>query len=230
MDLDVSGDERVAFDRNSTARTRPDAMTEIEGFILVGGASSRMGQDKARLHLEESTFVERIAGAVASIAARVSIVGAKGSDGGDWSLPCVTDVYPAWGALGGLHAALAACRARWAAVVACDLPFVSGEMFARLADLSGDHDAVVPVQPDGRRQPLCALYRTEPCRERAQELILAGERRPRALLSRIRTRFVAPEEMADLDGSSLFFMNVNTPEDFALARESVGQQSRAERG
>lgn len=197
-------------------------MMEIEGFILVGGASSRMGRDKARLRLGESTFVERIAGEIAHITERVSVVGAKEAMRG-WPLPCVPDIHEGWGALGGLHAALAACRAPWTAVVACDLPFVTGELLARLIKMRNGFDAVVPVQKDGRKQPLCAIYRTAVCCERAEELILSGERRPRALLSSIRTRLVAPEEFSDLEGATLFFMNVNTPEDYALARAQMNE-------
>jgi molybdopterin-guanine dinucleotide biosynthesis protein A len=150
----------------------------IEGFILVGGASSRMGTDKARLEVNGRSFVERIAGALACVTERVSVVGAR-EESAVWQLPVVPDVYAKWGALGGLHAALAACRAPWAAVVACDLPLVTGELFARLAARRENFDAVVPVQPDGRPQPLCALYRVETCLGRAEELIASGERRPR---------------------------------------------------
>ena len=35
-------------------------MDSIEGFILAGGASRRMGTHKARLTLNGQTFVERI--------------------------------------------------------------------------------------------------------------------------------------------------------------------------
>lgn len=192
-------------------------MFEIEGFILIGGASSRMGTDKALLRLDGQTFVERIAAALASVAERTNVVGARREAA--WGLPNVPDVYRQWGALGGLHAALAACRTQWAAVVACDLPFVTGELFVRLASLREDFDTVVPVQTDGRPQPLCALYRSAACLSLAQELIAAGERRPRSLLSSARTRWVAPDELADLNGATLFFTNVNRPEDYADAQK-----------
>jgi molybdopterin-guanine dinucleotide biosynthesis protein A len=192
----------------------------IEGFILAGGASSRMGTDKAQLDLGGQTFIARIAAALASIAVRTSVVGAQGTAGAS-ELPFVPDVYAKWGALGGLHAALAACRAEWAAVVACDLPFVTGELFVRLASLRENFDAVVPVQSDGRLQPLCALYRVEPCRKRAEELIAAGEHRPRALLLAVKTRWVEMAELEDIEGAPLFFTNVNTPEDYLKARKAV---------
>ena len=195
-------------------------MIEIEGFILVGGASSRMGTDKAQLHLDGQTFVERIRRALSLAGAQTSLVGAL-EESATWHLPVVADVYRKWGALGGLHAALAACRAPWAAVVACDLPFVTGELFMHLASLRENFDAVVPVEQDGRPQPLCALYRVEPCRKRAEELIAAGEHRPRALLRAVETRWVAMADLADIKGAPLFFTNVNTPEDYLEARKAV---------
>src|SRR5688572_13319141 len=109
-------------------------MTDIEGFILAGGLSSRMGADKARLRLGGRTFVELAADALGSVARVVSVVGSRPGVG-DYGLPVVPDVHEGLGAMGGLHAALSACGVRWAAVVSCDLPFVTGELFERLASL-----------------------------------------------------------------------------------------------
>jgi molybdopterin-guanine dinucleotide biosynthesis protein A len=199
-------------------------MIDVEGFILVGGRSSRMGRDKALLSFGGQQFRERIRDALHSVTRRVSLVGAKPEEAavqGAAGWPNVPDVYEQWGALGGLHAALEACRAEWAAVVACDLPFVTGQLFARLAQLAEDYEAVVPVQPDGRRQPLCALYRVRSCRELARELIAEGERRPREMLHRLRARLVAPEELMDLNGAQDFFRNINTQEEYLSALERL---------
>jgi molybdopterin-guanine dinucleotide biosynthesis protein A len=194
-------------------------MLEIEGFILAGGASSRMGTDKARLHLGGRQFGERIAHALAQVAHNVRTVGAPQTF--DWQLRNVPDVFPQWGALGGLHAALVACRSEWASIVACDLPFVTGELFVRLALLRENFDAVIPVPQDGRPQPLCALYRRAPCLAVSEQLIESGERRPRALLQKINTRWVAASEFADLDNAKLLLMNINTPEDYEQAKNKV---------
>jgi molybdenum cofactor guanylyltransferase len=192
-------------------------MPDCEGFILTGGASSRMGKDKSRLRLGGRSFVERAAEALSAVAREVSIVSPREADGG-FGLPFVRDSYQGAGALGGLHAALFHCRARWAAVVSCDLPFATGELFARLASFRRDElDAVAPRQPDGRAQPLCALYARDACLPAAERLLRAGELRPRVLLDEVRTRWVAPGELADLAGHARFFTNVNTPADYALA-------------
>ena len=170
-----------------------------------------MGTDKSQLLIERQTFTERIAETLFELTDSVAIVGRSPADS---ALPTVPDVYPQWGALGGLHAALTACKREWAIVVACDLPFVTSELFLHLADMRLDHDAVVPVQEDGRPQPLAALYSVDPCRERATELIETGSRRPLDLLEAVKTRWVAFAEIRNLPQAERFFVNINTPKDY----------------
>ena len=202
------------------------------GYILAGGASSRMGADKAALRLGGLTFVERVAAALRPVAREVFVVSSK-HDAARWGLPVVPDLYENSGALGGLHAALthanmrrgANAGGRRIAVVSCDLPFVTGALLKRLASFcAAEWDAVAPVQEDGRAQPLCAVYESERCGPVADLLLGSGELRPRELLARVRTRWVAFEELADLDGAGLFFMNVNTPEEYERAREAAARR------
>jgi molybdopterin-guanine dinucleotide biosynthesis protein A len=195
-------------------------MDPIAAFILAGGQSRRMGTDKARLTLQGQSFVERVAGELSAITTSVTIVGnnsAATEVGLD--LPTVTDVYPDWGALGGVHAALSACLAVWALIVACDFPFVTKELFARLNSFREGFDAVAPIQSDGIPQPLCALYRVGPCLGRAEQLIKSGERKPIALLQSVETRWVSFAEVSGLQGADSFFDNINTPEDYARVSE-----------
>jgi len=194
-------------------------MLDVEGFILVGGRSSRMGTDKSRLQFGGQTSVERIAAELRSVTRRISLVG-PGRSGYDPDLRIVPDTHERWGALGGIHAALGACVSDWALIVACDLPFVTRDLCSRLLTLSQQEspDAVVPIQPDGRPQPLCALYRREPCRLEAEQLIASGEHTPRALLANVNPRWVRPAELIDLPGAENFFFNVNTPADYEQAQ------------
>ena len=186
-------------------------MKSCQAFILAGGASSRMGTDKSQLLIERETFTEHIANTLRQVTDSVTIVGRTP---GRLCLASVPDFYPHVGAHGGLHAALAACDRDWAIVVACDLPFVSSELFEHLASVRLDHDAVVPVQEDGRPQPLDALYRVDPCRQRATDLIEAGRRRPLDLLETVNTHWVAFDEIRNLAQAERFFVNINTPEDY----------------
>ena len=190
--------------------------SSISGFILVGGASSRMGTDKALLKFDGQTFIERIATELSEVTNSIALVG-RINENFDLTLPVVPDVYERWGALGGIHGALAACQSPWALVVACDLPFVNRSLFAHLAKLREDFDAVAPIQVDDRPQPLCALYARTPCLSRAEHLIKSGERKPIGLLQSVRTRWVRFSELEHLTGHDHFFDNINTPQDYARA-------------
>lgn len=196
-------------------------MFDVQGFILVGGLSRRMGRDKAQLVFGGKSLLERIAGALGAAACSVTLVGGHPGFSGP-SLPNVSDVHQAWGALGGIHAALVAANTEWIIVVACDLPFVTRELFQRLKSfLEEAVDAVVPIQPDGRPQPICALYRRDKCLAEAGTLIDSGEHTPRALLANVRTRYIQVSELSDLPGAENFFLNLNTPEDLARAQRLV---------
>src|SRR5438128_7655604 len=165
-------------------------MFDVKAFFLVGGASSRMGTDKAELLFGGQTAVERLARELAAVTSKISLVGSH-SEKLPLGLKSTGDVHQRWGALGGIHAALVAGKAGWALVVACDLPFISRDLMLRLTEFAQTEqsiDAVVPIQADGRLQPLCALYRREPCRKEAERLIAAGEHTPRALLAAVNTR------------------------------------------
>ena len=186
-------------------------ISQLQGFILAGGQSRRMGTDKSQLRLENQTFTERIAAALAGVTDSITLVGAREPHPRFSSVP---DLRPNWGALGGLHAALSACQSEWAAVVACDLPFVTAELFKYLASLRTDHEAVVPLQSDGRPQPLAALYRIQPCLPRTTELIDTGHRRPLDLLELVNTRWVPFTELTNLAQAEKFFVNINTPDDY----------------
>ncbi len=193
-------------------------MDSIEGFILVGGQSRRMGADKAKLRLAGQSFVERIANELGAVTSSVRLVGGK-PDTARINLQTLPDVFPGWGALGGVHAAISACDAEWAMVVACDFPFVTQALFTKLAGVRADFEAVAPIQGDGIAQPLCTLYRVDPCRRVAERFINSGERKPLALLQSVKTRWVPFDEVRGLKGADRFFDNINTPEDYLRASE-----------
>ena len=52
------------------------------------------------------------------------------------------------------------------------------------------------------------------CLTLAQELIIAGKRRPLDLLQSVKTCWLPFANLRDLDGVEKFFLNINTPEDY----------------
>jgi len=189
---------------------------------LAGGASSRMRKPKAALRLGDKTFLERAAVSLSKIAKnRVFVVGAKIENSFD--LPILPDIFQSnsRAALIGLHTAFTKAGNDLAAILACDLPFADGVLFERLIDFTDDDfAAVVPLQPDGKPQPLCALYRAADCLLFAEKMLSETNWSLQKFLREIgSTRFVRFAEINDLPNAKNFFFNVNTPADFEMAKQ-----------
>lgn len=196
----------------------------FDGYVLTGGKSSRMKTAKAALRFGDATFAERAVAALQKIAAgRVSFVAAHQPGEADKLLPAdvplIRDHFPNKAALGAIYTALEDAKTEWAIITACDFPFATAELFARLAEIAAASNkkinVVAPVQPDGRVQPLCTLYRVKPCLKAARRLLNPAETLPaRRLLETVETRLVRFDELQDLGGAENFFVNINTPEDY----------------
>jgi len=192
-------------------------MFDVAAFILVGGASSRMGRDKSQLRFGERTSTQIIAAELQSVARSVMTVGTPAVIDGD--LVNIPDSRPDWGPLAGIHAALGHARSEYGLIVACDFPLVTSQLFARLLQTMKEADALVPLQRDGRIQPLCSVYRCSPGLRAATEAIDRGEHSPRAMLDRLSVRYASFNELSDLEGSEYFFYNVNTPDNYERAKQ-----------
>ena len=188
---------------------------EVTGFITAGGRSSRMGRDKAWLRLGASTMIERVIAALKPATRSLALI-ANSREYEALGLPVFRDTYEGIGPLEAIRTALANSPTRHVLLVGCDLPFVTSELFSFIIGLAGDYQAVVPRGADGRLEPLCALYATDALPDLI-ELIRSGERKVSRLFDRIPTRVVGFQELDHLEGSNLFFENINTPEEFSRA-------------
>lgn len=178
------------------------------GAILAGGRASRMGQDKALVPVGGVPMVERVAGALAAVAADVLVVGRQGPLAG---LRCLPDDLPGpRGPLAGLATALGVAAGRPVLLVAVDQPLVRPATLAQLASRAQPARAVVPVA-GGARQVTCALYPGTWEADAAAELDRGGS--IQSLLDRL--PFEAVDEAAwrvwGEDGRS--WMSVDAPGD-----------------
>lgn len=184
-------------------------------YVLVGGKSSRFGQDKARYEVGGEPMALGVARVAEKVAGSVTLVG-RPEDYSDLKVRLIADAEPAAGPLSGLVAALEDTAARWTLVVACDMPSLRAdflEMLFRTAETSGA-SAVVPVQPDGRIQPLCAVYSRELYGPLAHNLRHGVSKLTKAL-GGLNIRYLNEPEYARLDPSGDLMRNVNTPGDLA---------------
>lgn len=141
---------------------RPGAPLRLAAVVLAGGTGTRMGgADKAALELAGVTLLERALAATVS-ASPVVVVGdpVPTSRPVTWTLEDPPRGGPAAGLLAGLDRLPAVPDL--VAVLAVDMPKVNAGTVARLTwavEADAAADGAVLVDPDGRRQPLAAVYR-----------------------------------------------------------------------
>ncbi|MGA8500285.1 MAG: molybdenum cofactor guanylyltransferase [Candidatus Sulfotelmatobacter sp.] len=185
---------------------------DVSVFILAGGKSTRMGTDKAFVEYEGRSLLAWALHLARSVASGVWIVGSKEKFAG--FAPVVEDVFRDCGPLGGIHAALLGSLTELNLMLAVDMPFVSRAFLEYLiTQARGAPDAAVIVpRSDGRRQPLCAIYRREFAAV-AERALRARQNRIDRLFDDVHTRVIEQEELAGAGFSSALFRNLNTPEE-----------------
>lgn len=155
-----------------------NAAPKVGGALLTGGASRRMGFDKALVEVDGLPNALRLARALAGVASPLVEVG-PGYSG----LEAVREAPAGAGPLAALCAGAAALQqvghAGPVLVVSCDLPFMTAQGLGTIAAWPGEA-SVVPVA-QGRLQPLCARWSPADLAV-ASRLTGAGERSMKSLL------------------------------------------------
>ncbi|HEX7719441.1 MAG TPA: molybdenum cofactor guanylyltransferase, partial [Woeseiaceae bacterium] len=187
------------------------ASDAVNGLVLAGGKSRRMGHDKALLRREGSTQLQR----TVSLLQRhvhsvfVSTRSDQVDDAERGRFPRIVDRYSDIGPVAGILTALESDNSVAWLVLACDLPNVDDETITYLLQ---HRDSAKPFSAyrsnyDNLPEPLCAVY--EPgalpiVRDFVGRNIIC----PRKILLRSNTNLLAQPNPAALD-------NINTPDDLA---------------
>ena len=171
--------------------------------LFAGGASRRMGTDKALLPWRGSTLVRYLAGELGFFSEKIlSAQKASLLPGADWRL--VPDLRSDCGPLGALESVLSTMRSDAALCVACDLPFFTRELGqAMLRAFREGADCLICRDETGRVHPVCAIYRRQALPVVTGQL-QAGDFRMMHLLANLKTDYF-PVTAAQMQ-------NANTPE------------------
>jgi molybdenum cofactor guanylyltransferase len=207
-------------DATTRAERGPDpAAAETVGVVLAGGASSRMGRDKAALAVDGATLTARAAQRLLRVCPRVAI--ADRGRGLLADLPCLPD-GPGEGPAAGILGAALAWPGHPLLVLACDLPHVPEPLLRELArrapaegggDRDADADWVVPRWEHGL-EPLCALYRPAALAALAAA-VARGVAAPHRLgeAAGLRVRYLEGEPLRRFGPPADLFLNLNTARD-----------------
>jgi len=194
----------------------------LNGLVLAGGYSSRMGRDKAMLRYHEQNQLDRTAGLLSTFCDKVFVscrkeqVEALAGSG----LPAITDSYLDMGPLGGLLSAQRLAPETAWLLAACDLPFIDDRTLASLHESRNPFRFATAFIADdtGRPEPLLAIYEPK-SRRRLLERHAAGNDSLQSFLMNSRVMLSEPDNPTMLH-------NVNDPVGLLEARESIGESRR----
>jgi len=182
--------------------------------VLAGGASRRMGRDKATLRVGGVELASLVLAAAAQVADPVVLVAPEGHPARRVAAPAVAD--PGLGPLAALAAALDALEAEHVLVLAADHPGLRVPLLARLVALAGEADAVA-CRRGPRLEPLVAVYRRAPALAAARSRLAGppGGRSLLGLLAGLRTLVVEEPDWRRLDPDGRSFADLDDPADLA---------------
>jgi molybdopterin-guanine dinucleotide biosynthesis protein A len=200
-----------------------EASRAVVGLVLCGGASRRMGRDKALLPFGDEVLAARVRRVLLQVTPDVRYVAREGQ-----ALPLegvvVRDPAEGLGPLAAVAAGLTAADGALVVVASCDLPLLTAAVVERLLEDVAGHDACVPWV-GGQPVPDCAVYDARAAAPAAERLLAAGERRLRALPAALRTRTLDEAALRAIDPTLDAFRDCDTPVAYARALALAGLTS-----
>lgn len=190
----------------------PDKTKHINGYILAGGKSSRMGTDKGLLNFKGKPLVlkviEQLQGAV-----HKTVIVSNNPEYEKFGLEVIPDLIQAKGPAGGIHAALSHTDSEQNFVVSCDMPFITTAAIQYMIKNASQSQITLPLYQT-KMQPLFGVYSKE-CLPLWQELI----QQKIVKLQEMITHFKLLELNIDKNElfPNLFFININDKNDFQKA-------------
>ncbi|MBS1720342.1 MAG: molybdenum cofactor guanylyltransferase [Armatimonadetes bacterium] len=182
--------------------------------LLTGGASCRMGFDKASILIESVPLAVRLARMLQEAGWEPTILGRTPLDGYCFHPDNEVERGP-------LAALRAFCpTSHLVFVLSCDVPLFDGAVARALKSCLGEKEAAIPAI-DGRLQPLCGVYR----REAWERLSIVDSARIMDWVEALDVEIVTEVELLRLGVQPDWCRGVNTPSELktllALAKWAV---------
>jgi len=180
--------------------------------ILAGGASRRMGRNKALLPFRGKPLIRRQIDLLAPLFEEILISANDPSAYSPFGLRIVPDLFAEPCSLSGIHALLKAATAPRIFVVACDLPFLNPALIRKLLEVPGDFDVIVPESDQGL-EPLHAVY-SRSCITGIEKAAADGHWKVSGLYTGLWVDILPVQDDEWLVEGRSPFTNANTPDDW----------------
>lgn len=129
----------------------------ITGIILSGGKSTRMGENKSFLKMNNKTIIENVVGMMNSIFSKVILITNTPDEYSFLNLEIYTDIYKNVGPLAGIHSGLINSETQKNFIISCDIPLMNSEFIKSIINIDSEKQIIVS-KADGFIQQLCGIY------------------------------------------------------------------------
>ena len=185
----------------------------VEAFVLAGGKSSRMGEDKGLVHLRGRPMISYVLQTLEDLDLRPRIL-TKNPRYGQFEVSLTPDVIADKGPLGGLYTAMKETTADFVLILSCDMPLISKNLVESL--IMGRKKGQIRLLSDGSQvQPLPGLYPVS-LKNRVKDQLKRDQLRMQTLI------FKSDVSLVPSSGRSIELRNINTKKDL-LEMESTMQ-------
>ena len=184
-------------------------------MILAGGASSRMGSDKAGIEFNGRTLLQIAHDELAAHFDRI-IISIQSAKAKQYHLAEPDAVYvedepPGCGPLGGIYSVMNAVECELYFAVACDMPFLSGRLAAGMVTAAGDeYDVVILRTEDNYVHPLHAVYRSSCLPHIHHQLKFEKNNKIIDFFNKVKVLFCDEKFIRKFDSNMRCLENINT--------------------
>lgn len=207
-----------------------------------------MGKDKAWVEIGGRALIERVRDRLLQVCDEIILVAGDLQTYSKLEVRVVGDYFSGKGSLGGIYTGLREAQFERAAVVACDMPFLSPKLLEYMLSQSWDSDVVIPSASDvpnrrsaveavekgsshalptakaGHLHPLHAIYSKE-CIKPIEARLEGNDLRMISFHPDVRVKILTVEEIERFDPEHLSLLNVNTPQDLIYAQAVASWES-----
>lgn len=193
--------------------------TNLNGIILAGGKSRRMGSNKSLLKVGDKTIIERLIDQLKDIFNEVILVTNSPNDYKFTDIRKYKDLYPYMGPLAGIHSGLIHSNTTINLILTCDMPLMSKEMIEHIVQYKTDKSITI-CRDKNFIHPFPGLYSKSIIR--AIETILNNASRKQnggkhkysvsSLFNNVEPEIVETEDLEIYNDN--LFKNMNTMDDY----------------
>jgi molybdopterin-guanine dinucleotide biosynthesis protein A len=184
----------------------------INGYILAGGKSSRMGMDKGLMMLNGKPVIQFVIEQLQPVVKKIVIV-SNNPEYKKFGFEVIADLIKDIGPAGGIYTALNHTDTELNFMVSCDMPFITKDAIEFIFQNIAHSQIILPVH-HGKTEPLFGIY-SKDCLVKWFELIQQGTIKLQDIILHFRSKKINVEN--NVLFNDLLFMNINTKNDFENA-------------